>query len=234
MLALPRKRFSLSRGQPINTTLLNNFEGSGRITKHVALLDQEQIATAFKVEGRKIIKIDTFRKITRDKSNLNVLIKDLERRTEDINSYRNKNSHARTFTEIKGLLDLARDQRRHVVNKDNYPDKPISQVLFPNSQGPSMRGIWHKYRASYLEEERHLHLEAKMTKVIGVHWRQENIIEVSLQGHASRYLAKPLAESGFDRGDKIQEGDVAALMGQYLLIAEILGKMAPSCRRPIT
>ena len=222
MLALPRKRFPLSRGRPSNTTLLNNFEGSGRITKHVALLDQELIATAFKVEGRKITKMDAFRKITRDESNLDVLVKDLERRAEDFN--RNDSSRTKAFTEIKGLLDLAREQRRRVVNEHDYPDEPISQVLFPNGQGLGMQGIWYDYRASYREMERHLHLVAKMAKVTGVRWRQPSIVEISLQGHTSIYLARPLAESGFDPGDEIREGDVAALVGQYLLIAEILGQ----------
>ena len=87
-----------------------------------------------------------------------------------------------------------------------------------------MQGIWHDYRASYREKERHLHLVAKMAPVTGVHWRQGSVVEVSLQGHSSRHLAKPLAESGFDPDDEIQEGDHAALVWQYLLIAESLGQ----------
>ena len=227
MLALPKKRFPLSRGRPTITKLLNNFEGSGRITKHIALLDQTWISTAFKVEGRKITKMDAFRKMTRDESNLDVLIRDLERRAEDFD-YKNDNPRARAFTEIKGLLDLARDQRRQVGSEHDYPDEPISQVLFPNGQGPGMQGIWYDYRASYREKDRLLHLVAKMAPVTGVQWRQNNVVEVSLQGHASRYLAKPLAESGFDPDDEIQEGDRAALVGQYLLIAETIGQEGAS------
>ena len=132
VLALPRRRFSLSRGRPTNTTFLNNFEGSGRITKHVALLDQGCTATAFKVEGRKITKMDAFRKMTKDESNLDVLIRDLEHRAEDFDNHKNDRPHAKAFTDIKGLLDQAREQRRRVGNQHDYPDEPISQVLFPN------------------------------------------------------------------------------------------------------
>ena len=44
-------------------------------------------------------------------------------------------------------------------------------------------------------------------------------MEISLEGHTAKYLAKPLNVDEFEQADEVQEGDHAALVGQYLMLA---------------
>jgi hypothetical protein len=218
ILATPRRRIRLP-GRP-STGLLNNLDGSGRITKHVALLNQDVLTSAYKVEGRKITKKDAWRKMAGIDRSIDYLLKDIERRAADYEDRRSSGQISLALQDARSTLELAQGARRRLGDEQDYSDEPIASVMYPTAETMGSSPLWHEYQAWYRSDQRLFYLRARIAPVTSVTWRQRDVVEISLLGHTAKYLAKPLNVDDFEQADEVQEGDHAALVGQYLMLAE--------------
>jgi hypothetical protein len=92
--------------------------------------------------------------------------------------------------------------------------------MYPTAETMGSSPLWHEYQAWYRSDQRLFYLRARIAPVTSVTWRQRDVVEISLLGHTAKYLAKPLNVDDFEQADEVQEGDHAALVGQYLMLAE--------------
>jgi len=206
-----------------NVEFLYECKGSGRLTRSIACLNQDTLAVAYKIEGRKITTQDSMRTMTQDIRETTVLIGHIERRlTEISNQLNEKRDIIRILEEVKSHLTVANKSRIEVGQSDVLSDEPISKVLYPGGGDLKSAEVWNDYTAWYTKGEGLLQVDAKRHTVSKATWLSDMNIEVSFFDHALRYFVTPLepvAEG--ERGDEIQEGDIAILAGRYLIIAEV-------------
>lgn len=230
-LANPRKYGTIKGrilGRSMSESFLNEFKGSGKLTKNIARLNNDILATAYKVEGRKFTRTDSVRNMTRDLQQLQHLIKYIERRTTDLD-YRPSNDHKQSLKQalesVKDLVGRADVTRHAVGDADEMSDEPIARCLYPGGGEVTEKSVWSNYTAWYTQftiDQGFLHIEGKTATVSKVSWLSEVNIEVGLSGHAIKYFVTPLkpVEEGC-RNDEVRIGDIAILAGQYMIIAEI-------------
>ena len=215
--ATPRRKIRFSSRPSIG--LLNNLDGSGRITKHVALLNQDVLASAYRFDGRKITRKDAWQKMAGIDRSIDYLLKDLERRAADYEDKRGSGHISQALQDARSTLELAQRARRRFGDEQDYSDEPIASVMYPTAETMGSSPLWHEYQAWYRSDQRLFYLKARIAPVTNVFWRQRDIVEISLEGHTAKYLAKPLNVDDFKKADEVQEGDHAALVGQYLMLA---------------
>lgn len=230
-LANPRKYGTIKGrilGRSMSESFLNEFKGSGKLTKNIARLNNDILATAYKVEGRKFTRTDSVRNMTRDLQQLQHLIKYIERRTTDLD-YRPSNDHKQSLKQalesVKDLVGRADVTRHAVGDADEMSDEPIARCLYPGGGEVTEKSIWSNYTAWYTQftiDQGFLHIEGKTATVSKVSWLSDVNIEVGLTGHAIKYFVTPLqpVEEGC-RNDEVRVDDIAILAGQYMIIAEI-------------
>lgn len=118
----------------MSESFLNKFKGSGKLTKNTARLNHDFLATAYKVEGRKITKTDSVQNMTRDLQQLQHLIKYIKRQAADLD-YRPFHDQRQSLKQVlESVKDLVRraDITRHAVGDANeMSDEPIARCLYP-------------------------------------------------------------------------------------------------------
>ena len=222
-LATPQKKLIKwpSGKRSAEVSMLNNFPGTGRMTKHVALLNQDILSIGFKVEGRKITKKDAWRTMASTIRHATELLNHLGRRAKDF-EFRDRERQIlmHELDMVKNLLNRADEQRHRIGDEEErHNDEPILQVIYPSGSGLAGTTTWHNYDVRYRDSVG-LYLDAKASEVTGINWRSDNLVEVTLQGHNTKYIASPIGQGVINHDDEIQVGEVAALAGQYLIIAE--------------
>ena len=220
-LASPSKKVTkfLRTRKTLEVAMLNNFPSTGRMTRHVALLNQDILTVAYKVEGRKITRKDAWRTMASTVRSVRALLKDLESRSKYLEP-RSSARHAlvQELTSVDRLLSQADEQRRRIGEEEGRSDDPITQVIYPSNDGVC-GPVWHDYEAWYRRHEG-LHVRAKTARVKQTQWRADGLVEVSLEGHNSQYIASPTSQGVINPDDEIREGDIATLAGRYLIISE--------------
>ena len=222
-LAAPRHRLTklLPSKKHLESAMLNNLSGTGRMTLHLAQLNQDVLTVAYKVEGRKVTRRDAWRNMHSAIRSVRVVQQDLESRSRDL--FAQKGGEAQNLTQqlnaVGVLLNQADEQCRRIGEEEDKRDEPIEQVVYPSGDGVGEMPVWHDYAAKSRNGS-DLHLEAKVTRVSGVDWRSDGLAEVSLTGYSSRYLASPVGHGIINPNDEISIGDRAVLAGHYLILAE--------------
>jgi hypothetical protein len=203
-------------------TLLYECKSSGRITKSVAELNGDNLAVAYKIEGRKITMRDAMRTMMQDIREMKSLLFNIERRiTEISNENADKRALRLEMNEINALITHADRGRRDLSESDTLSDEPIGKVLSSGGLDPSGAPVWFDYEAWYKPSDRNMHLEAKRSQIQQVRWLSDINIEVTLVGHNAKYYVtplKPVLET--EQADEIRQGDIAILAGQYMILAE--------------
>lgn len=207
-------------GRSMSKSFLNEFKGSGKLTKNRAWLNNDVLATAYKVAGRKITRIDSVRNMTRDLLQLQRLIKYIEFRFAYNYIYKDQ-----ALESVKDLVGRADTIRHAVGDADEMSDEPIARCLYPGGIEVTEKSLWSNYTAWYKQltvDHGLLHIEGRTATVSKVSWLSDVNIEVSLSGHAIKYFVTPLqpVEERF-RDDEVQVDDIAILAGRYMIIAEI-------------
>jgi hypothetical protein len=204
-------------------TFLQECKGSGRVTKSTARLNQDILAVAYKVEGRKITTRDSMRTMLNDIREMRILIDQISRKANDIGNTQEKQTLRVALENVRQHIAEAELRRIEVGDAPVLSDEPISKVLYPGGVDPkSALPIWNDYKAWYRMSEKLLTVDAKRSVVTSVKWLSEKDIETTIQGLSAKYFLCPLqpVEEGH-RDDEIREGDVVMLIGQYLVIAEL-------------
>lgn len=210
----------------------------GRLTWHEAKLNGQQLAVAYKVEGKKIARPDLIRNIVNDiravKTTLHYIELEIQR-----NEGRRVNEETRQtiaalrngIPEIRKFVGYAEKNKLALENTNlDLGDEVVLQTIFPPSA--AARGIahWSPYTLRLAGARRHLRLEAYHRRVVKFTWRTDEVIEVSLANPAShspashREAAKtffvcPLRRVKNDyRQWEIRTNDEVLLIGQYLVI----------------
>ena len=96
-------------------------------------------------------------------------------------------------------------------------------MLYPGGEGTGVQSVWHDYIARNRQPEA-LYLEAKVAAVQSVEWRPDDLVDIGLVGSPDRYLASPVGQGDIIQEDEVQEGDIAMLIGHYLIVAEREGE----------
>jgi hypothetical protein len=185
------------------------------------VLNQDLLALAFKIEGRKVTRNDLVRNMARDIRELRGAVTYLETRTGIMDArIFNRSSELRlALTEVKNLITMAESNKRRVGEEIELTDEPIAKVVYTDTSAPRDSKNWSDYSAWYTNSDGLFHIEAKQSVVSRVSWLTDDQIEVSLEHLPSKFIVTPLqpVEEG-TRNDEIQRGDTAILAGDYMII----------------
>jgi len=116
-------------------------------------------------------------------------------------------------------LNRAEEVRISINQSDKLADEPISKVNYPGGTGPKNANTWHDYQA--WSAQGLLHVDSKRSIVRTLAWRTHEFCDVYLENFPLKYTVSPLKEvNSVGREDEIRVGDIALLVGYYMVIAE--------------
>jgi hypothetical protein len=225
-LMTPRRTGSfrrLRRGRnPSDMAMLDECQIAGRITQHTAFLGNDVLATAYKLDGRKLFIRDAVSLMARDILEIQSVVNYYEDHLQEhgsglpLDTYRWLKEQLGT---VAVLLKQAEGSRNHLSQSPAISNEPIAKVIQPKEGSPFAPKMWHDYR-TYITAGNYLQMEAVRSTVTRVTWLSDVLVEVLLRNDPKKYFASPLeyVEEG-KRSDEIQEGDVAVLAGAYMILA---------------
>ena len=220
----PSVKNRLLRPNRVEPMFFNEYKGSGRLTRNVAILNHGRLAIAYKVEGKKISRTNCVRNMARDISALRLQVRQIEARSSTMDHKslaREKRALKVALEEAKAQITLADQSRVDINDFEDISEEPIAKVLYDERASGREPVIWNDYKAWCQETSGLLRVEGKLSSVSSVRWLTDDMIELSLNQQSARIYASPLkpVEEGF-RDDEVRVGDIAMLVGQYVIIAE--------------
>ena len=203
---------------------LNDVRGSGRLVKVFAVLDQATLAVAYKVEGRKVSRMDVVQNMARDIRQLQAVISRIEQRGDmaDHSFFSGeKRELKQSLDQVKAQISLAEHSRARIGSEEELSNEPIAKCLYPEGVDINNGDVWSGYKAWCQEHNGYLHIEGIKATVGGVQWLTGEVIELSLHQQPSKLFVTPLkpVPEGY-RDDEVRVGDIAMLLGQYVAIGE--------------
>lgn len=238
-LATPRRANMLTRMSSIRlnkdnhshrtTSHFSAVKGSGRLTYNLARLNEQVLAAAYKVDGRKISRRDLIRNLASDLGKVSATIHVVETAMLSFDSRgvsgdvrQHINFLRQTLAEINVQVAQAEQNKaRFDRNPVELPDEPVSKVLYPSGAERSTNPVWNSYQAWYHHPDNLLYIDAHRRYVNRVVWISDDILEVSFHDIPAKYFVSPLRPvlEG-ERFDEIRERDEVLLLGQYILVVE--------------
>ena len=227
-LANPRRSSGMVskivRKRPDHQPFLNDITATGRLVEVFAILNQSTLAVTYKVEGRKISRIDAIQSMARDIRTLRAFLSHIERRG-DINDHgffsAEKRELKQNLEQVKAQIDLSEQSRTRISLNEELSNEPIAKVLYPEGVNVSDGKVWNGYKAWCEERSGYLRVEAVNSIIRNVRWLTSDLIELSLDQHHSTVFVtpvKPVPEG--HRDDEARIGDIAILLGRYVAIGE--------------
>lgn len=214
------------------TNPFQDVKGSGRLTRHVASLNGEYLAIAYKVEGKQMQRRDLFRLLTGDIRRVTGVMQAIEQamvKLDNPGASGEVRSNIRKLRQDLKLIGLkvahAGDLKislQRVPQATELGDEPVTKTLAAASAESSANVVWNDYKVEYAPApENVLYVTAQRRTVGSVLWLSDEIVEVGLIDVASKYIASPLKPVSIEeRGDEIHENDEVLLLGQYLVLIE--------------
>lgn len=213
-----------SRRHTSDISILDECQISGRITKHTAILAGDTLACAYKLDGRKLFIRDAVSLMAHDILEIESVVSYYEVRLDE-NSHSLDSDVYRWLKEQLGtasaLLRQAEASRHQLSQSPTISDEPIGKVIQPKGGlgGPFAARIWHDYR-TYITAGNYLQMEAVRSLVIKITWLSDAVVEVLLDNDPKKYFVTPLEYvEEAKRSDEVQEGDIAVLAGQFMILA---------------
>ena len=205
-------------------SFLNDVRGSGRLVMVTAILDQEVLAVTYKVDGRKVSRVDAVQNMARDIRQLHALIRHIEQSGDmtDHSFFRvEKRELKQSLDQVKAQIDMAEKSRTSIGLDQDLTNEPIAKCLYPEGINVNNGDVWAGYKAKCLEHNGSLLVEAMKSTVGGVRWLTGEVIELSLDQQPFKLFVTPLkpVPEGY-RDDEVRVGDIAMLLGQYAAIGE--------------
>jgi len=211
------------------------IKGSGRLTSHTAILHDQHLAMAFKIDGRKIGRRDLIRNLASDLRKLRSTMHAIDlamadfaagRRTSLGPELRQKLQQLQqTLGEIRGLIVQAEEKKAEMeAHSPQLDDEPVSKVLYPSGAERNANHTWHDYKAWYVKSDNVLYVEAQRVVVQSVFWVSDEIVEIVFYGQPMKYFVSPLKPgvAEHERLDEVKEDDKVILMGKYMVVVEPL------------
>ncbi|KAK6385901.1 hypothetical protein LTS17_001473 [Exophiala oligosperma] len=229
---LPISRRLSRGGSPSEQSLLPEIKGSGRLTYHVASLNEHMLAVTYKVEGRKITRRELVRHLASDLSKMRAAIEAIEITVQQ--TFDEKRLDERIRQTVHGirarLVAVWRLYRLAEENKEKMEkysaklaDEPISKVLYPIGAEETPIAVWNVYKAWRGGGNGDvIYIEAQRRSVHSVTLLNDGMtMEVSFHGHETKYFVTPLTkiEDG-EHEEEIRSEDMVILAGQYLIVVE--------------
>ncbi|KAL6247167.1 hypothetical protein RBB50_005510 [Rhinocladiella similis] len=223
---LPISRRLSRGGSSTEQSLLPEIKGSGRLTYHVASLNEHMLAVTYKVEGRKITRRELVRHLASDLSKMRAAIEAIEITVQQ--TFDEKRLDERIRQTVHGirarLLAVWRLYRLAEENKEKMEkysaklaDEPISKVLYPIGAEDTPVAVWNNYKAwrggnGTITKHGVAAMEMLSTSKLNV---------VGFHGHETKYFVTPLTkiEDG-EYEEEIKSEDNVILAGQYLIVVE--------------
>ena len=205
-------------------SFFNDVRGTGRIVEEVATLNRTKLAVTYKVEGKKISRIDAIQEIASDIRRLKAFISYIEDRGDIVD----QSFFGSEKRELQQNLDLVRKQIDQAVQSEVkirleplLSHEPIVKCLYPEGGKKNDGNIWNAYTAECAEHNGYLYIDALTSIISDIEWLQNGLIELSLKSQQQKLFVttlKPTPEG--QRHDEVQIGDVAILVGQFVAIGE--------------
>jgi len=127
---------------------------------------------------------------------------------------------------------VSEDVRRHVWNEQATCNDPIVKVLRTEG-GDTLAPEWQEYSAKLLPDwplssleygnsaYHSLEITARRSTIRTVIWASPDVAEVMLSDHNTTYFVSPLSRvDEIYENDQVRVGDIAVLVGYYLVVAE--------------
>jgi hypothetical protein len=211
----------VSRNRRPDVEMIEELRVTGRLTRFRAILGNTLLAIAYKLDGRKITLEDALATLARDNQTIQSVVdyyqSRLEKHAENFASdvlQRIRNTLSTVISEI----NTAESWRQDISNDPTISDEPIVTLIEAPGGSYYAAPIWNDYRVGHTAGNL-LTIEAKKSYVAEVYWGQELVI--TLQNDANQYVLAPLEYvEERDREDQVQVGDIAVLVGQYVVLAE--------------
>jgi hypothetical protein len=217
------RRFRPARTEGINILAMCQY--SGRLTKHVAVLGNANLAIAYKLDGSKISLADARSIMMQDNKDIQGVIKYYATKLQS-NPNKFISEHVRQVREhldrVTSLIEIADGYRQQITRDPNLDDDPISKVLLPSVDQLLQPLQWYPYEARGLPNGR-LTINAEHSTVVGVRWLQDNkTVEVVIDAYPQhKYSVSPLEDvKEAEKLDQVRVGDLAILAGNYMILAE--------------
>ncbi|KAL9045856.1 MAG: hypothetical protein Q9214_001179 [Letrouitia sp. 1 TL-2023] len=215
----------LVRKRPDHQSFLNDIMATGRLVEVFAMLNQSTLAVTYKVDGRKISRIDAIQSMARDIRTLRAFISHIERRGDIVNDHgffsMEKRELKQSLERVKAQIDLAEQSRTKVSLNEELSNEPIAKVLYPEGVKIGDGNVWNGYKAWCQEHDGCLNVEAVNSVIRNVRWLTDGVIELSLDQREPKVFVTPIrpVPEGY-RDDEARIGDTAILLGRFVAIGE--------------
>ncbi|ERF72767.1 hypothetical protein EPUS_09414 [Endocarpon pusillum Z07020] len=215
---LPKK----SEPQPF----LNEFRATGRLVEVLAFLNKSTLAVTYKLEGRKLSRIDAIQNLARDTRQLRAFIDRIEQRGSIIEfGFNNaeKRQFKNRFDQVRAEIELAEKSREMIGIDKELSNEPIVKCLYPAGVEMGGENVWNGYEARCTEQTGYLRVKAKYLTIHSVKWLTGEVIELSFDQHqqSPKTYVTPLrpVPEGY-RDDEARVDDLAILLGNYIAIGK--------------
>jgi hypothetical protein len=222
-----RRRDSLLRGMKVpgirrpDVEMIDELRVTGKLTRYRAILGNTLLAIAYKLDGRKITLEDALATLARNNQEIQSVVDYYQSRLHYYSSAFDSDTLRRitaTLNAVTTELSLTEGMRQSIAADPAISDEPIVTLIEPPGGSLYAAPVWNDYRVG-LTSNNLLCIDAKKSYVANVYWEQETIIH--LQGDTNQYIVAPLEYiDDSERDDQVQVGDVAVLVGSYMVLAE--------------
>jgi hypothetical protein len=232
-----KKTNRLVKWKPLPTDRFPEYRlRAGKITNHIARLGADRLAFAYKEKGYKVTKWDVAGHMNEDNHNMRNLVWQYRQHLADTALHlqdQEINDMRRRLERVDGLINISDSIRINIWNEKEYCKDPILKVLRTEGSDSVLPPKWQDYNAKLLPDwpfspqeyeastYHCLEILARRSTVKTLNWISPEIAEVMLNDHPTTYFVSPLIQvDELSQHDQITIGDIAILMGHYLVIAE--------------
>ncbi|KAI4217668.1 MAG: hypothetical protein LQ351_000264 [Letrouitia transgressa] len=215
----------LVRKRPDHQSFLNDIRATGRLVEVFAMLNESTLAVTYKVDGRKISRIDAIQSMARDIRHLRAFISHIEGRGNIINDHGffslEKRELKQSLEQVKAQINLAEQSRTRISLNEELSNEPIAKVLYPEGVKIDDGNVWNGYKAWCQERQGYLHVEAMNSVIRNVRWLTNEVIELSLDQREPKVFVTPVRSvpEGY-QDDEARIGDIAVFLGRFVAIGE--------------
>lgn len=220
----PRQKRSkwVWKPRPEEPIVFPDVESAARLTRNQATLNGDLLAVAYKLNGRSVPKTEAIRYMSYSYTRVKTLFGHLcEAAGRSIVLYEQH------IAQVNQWLAADRRASQGEKNQPFISDAPISQALGNEDADIPLSKVWYDYRVRLVSDPQSghdiLHIQAKSDYIASVNWRrsgqQAEITLASPESSVRMFVAplKPVSEAQQD--DEIRVGDLALLVGRYIVIA---------------
>lgn len=204
-----------------NIEMMEEVHVTGKLSRYRALLGNTMLAIAYKLDGRKITLDDALATLSRDNQTVQSVVEYYQERLQYYSSAIAPDILRRitnTLNNVATELSLTDGVRQSISADPSISDEPIVTLIETAAGSPYLGSVWNNYNMS-LTAGNMLTVDAKKSYVTGVYWGAEIII--TLHNDPNQYVVAPLEYvEEKDQADQVQQGDVALLVGKYMILAE--------------